>query len=96
VGDDLIRTAVPVHSSHKPRLEKEVEAGRFRRDLWYRLTVFPIFVPAAPGSLEDIRCSQFLVEKYASGSARSLTHQPETLTAESLFLAATSGNWRIS
>jgi transcriptional regulator with PAS, ATPase and Fis domain len=42
-----------VSATHRP-LRKEVEAGRFRADLMYRLRVIPIFLPSLRERREDI------------------------------------------
>ena len=42
-----------IASSNKD-LEKEIKAGNFRKDLFYRLNVIPIHVPALRDRKEDI------------------------------------------
>ena len=57
-------------------LEKEIEAGNFRADLFYRLNVVPIFVPPLRDRLEDIPllAADFLAEISRKGlGQRELT-----------------------
>jgi len=47
-------------------LVAEVERGNFRRDLYYRLNVVPIYIPALRDRREDILpLAEFFIEKYA-------------------------------
>jgi DNA-binding NtrC family response regulator len=59
------------------RLPKLVEEGRFREDLFYRLNVVPIQVPALRERREDIR---ELAQHFLSRSAVQQGRTPQTLT----------------
>ncbi len=55
LGDERTRTVdVRIIAASNRDLKQEIEAGRFRHDLYYRLTVFPIEVAPVRERLEDL------------------------------------------
>ena len=53
-GSRTITVDVRVIAASNKKLEEEIEKGRFREDLFYRLNVFPIEVPPLRQRVEDI------------------------------------------
>jgi transcriptional regulator with GAF, ATPase, and Fis domain len=64
-------------------LLEEIEAGRFREDLFYRLNVVPIYLPPLIDRREDVASLvQYFASSYAASNQRSVPAIPrETLTA---------------
>ncbi len=72
VGDHKTRTVdIRVVAATNQYLEDEIEAGRFRDDLYYRLNVVPIYLPPLRERREDVPAlAQFFLERHSEENRR--------------------------
>jgi transcriptional regulator with GAF, ATPase, and Fis domain len=75
-GNRMLKTNVRVIVATKRNLQREVQAGKFREDLYFRLAVVPITIPPLRARREDIPS---LVQHILKASGGALTLDDETM-----------------
>ena len=73
----LFRSDVRVIAATNRDLEREIVAGRFREDLFYRLSVFPIEVPPLRDRGDDVIQ---LAQEFLDRTCKDFSREPMTLT----------------
>lgn len=78
-GTNDIKVDVRIISATNKKIKEEIEAGRFREDLYYRLNVVPINIPSLRERKEDI---PLLIEHFL----RKLSDTPKRITPKAMSL----------
>lgn len=78
-GSRTIKVSVRVIAATNRELKQAVEEGKFRPDLYYRLNVFPIFIPPLRERKEDI---PVLVRHFAAKYSKKLEKKIDNISQE--------------
>ncbi|MBA2880369.1 transcriptional regulator with GAF, ATPase, and Fis domain [Desulfosalsimonas propionicica] len=93
-GSRVLKSDFRLIAATNRDLAREVEAGRFRRDLYYRLNVFPIQVPRLCRRKEDIPLlAEYFLGVYANKCNKNLETIP-SMEMEKLMAYDWPGNVR--
>jgi formate hydrogenlyase transcriptional activator len=78
-----VKVDIRVIAATNRDLNQAVAEGKFRRDLFYRLNVFPIVMPPLRQRADDIPLLvHYFVQRHAARIGRSITHVPAATMAQ--------------
>ncbi len=80
-GHEPVRIDVRILAATNVALEEAVAKGEFREDLYYRLNVFPIFLPPLRDRPED---TPLLMRHFLDDAAQEYGLEPPVVTAEAM------------
>ena len=91
VGDSKpIKVNIRIIAATNRELEKEIEAGHFRPDLYYRLSAFQIKLPSLNERSRDIpQLAQFFLQQFAPKNGKKITGMTEAFAK-----ALQQHNWK--
>ncbi len=88
-GHDVIPINVRVIAATNKDLKKEVELGKFRSDLFYRINVMPIYIASIRERKEDIKIFiDYFYEKFSESNEKNIKR-----ISESFYKSMINYNW---
>ncbi len=88
-GNTTLKSDVRIVAATNRNLEKDVEARKFREDLFYRLNVVRIHLPPLRQRVEDIR----LLAEYFLQRVAHVKHLPQLRISDEAIRAMEAHNW---
>jgi formate hydrogenlyase transcriptional activator len=74
-GNKTIRIDVRVIAATNKNIEEEIVKNKFRADLFYRLNVFPLYIPSLKERKDDILpLTKYFMQKYSKIMNRNIEH----------------------
>ena len=93
-GTKTIKSDVRILAATHKKIEELIDEGEFRQDLYYRLNVFPIYMPPLRERPTDIPLlADFFVEKYSKANYKDIS-RISTLAIDMLMSYHWPGNVR--
>lgn len=88
-GEEILQSDVRLISATNKTAQTEIDEGRFREDLYYRLNIVPIQIPPLRQRRDDI---PLLVEHFLTHFCERHRREPKTITTDAM-QELTSAQW---